>query len=186
MTNLFIFIIQIIKYFCNLKTFFNLFFQGNSCPSTANSSTSSISSSEDENDNNEASIRSRRPCGGGGISKSSRRGPAGKPGVPTGKPCRKISLPTGGARNGSPYYTMTCLERLIRAHPIWFLPKVNRDEANLLLAEKETGVNKYCFRKIDIVKRWERKYLFGRKTLLLSHQGPYHLLYSQHSINWLD
>ena len=36
---------------------------------------------------------------------------------------------------------MTCLERLIRAHPIWFLPKVNREDATQLLQGKETGVS---------------------------------------------
>ena len=48
---------------------------------------------------------------------------------------RKISTP---ATN---HYSMTCLERLIRAHPIWFLPKVNREEASHLLQGKETGVS---------------------------------------------
>ena len=35
---------------------------------------------------------------------------------------------------------MTSLERLIRAHPIWFLPQVQRDEVTELLHGKETGV----------------------------------------------
>ena len=48
---------------------------------------------------------------------------------------RKISSP---AIN---HYSMTCLERLIRAHPIWFLPKVNREDATQLLQGKETGVS---------------------------------------------
>ena len=35
---------------------------------------------------------------------------------------------------------MTCLERLIRTHPIWFLPKLNRDEASEFLTGKGSGV----------------------------------------------
>ena len=48
---------------------------------------------------------------------------------------RKTSTP------GTNHYSMTCLERLIRAHPIWFLPKVNREDATQLLQGKETGVS---------------------------------------------
>ena len=48
---------------------------------------------------------------------------------------RKTSTP------GANHYSMTCLERLIRAHPIWFLPKVNREDATQLLQGKETGVS---------------------------------------------
>ena len=54
---------------------------------------------------------------------------------------RKTSTP------GANHYSMTCLERLIRAHPIWFLPKVNREDATQLLQGKETGVSwvyNYC------------------------------------------
>ncbi len=35
---------------------------------------------------------------------------------------------------------MTALERLIRTHPIWFLPNVRREEAVELLRSKEEGV----------------------------------------------
>ena len=51
------------------------------------------------------------------------------------RPSRKTSTP------GSTNYDMTCLERLIRTHSIWFQPRVNRDEVEELLAGKESGVN---------------------------------------------
>lgn len=49
------------------------------------------------------------------------------------RPNRKLSSP------GCTNYDMTCLERLIRTHPIWFQPRVNRDEVEELLAGKESG-----------------------------------------------
>ena len=36
---------------------------------------------------------------------------------------------------------VTTLERLIRTHPIWFLPRVDRLEAAQILHLKETGVS---------------------------------------------
>ena len=51
------------------------------------------------------------------------------------RPSRKTSTP------GCTNYDMTCLERLIRTHSIWFQPRVNRDEVEELLAGKESGVN---------------------------------------------
>ena len=36
--------------------------------------------------------------------------------------------------------TITVLERLIRTHPVWFLPDITRDEAYNLLQGKEPGV----------------------------------------------
>ena len=36
---------------------------------------------------------------------------------------------------------MTSLERLIRTHPIWFLPTLTRDDATQLLIGKEHGVS---------------------------------------------
>ena len=50
---------------------------------------------------------------------------------------RKLSTPGGSATTN---YSMTCLERLIRTHPIWFLPKLNRDEASEFLTGKGSGV----------------------------------------------
>ncbi len=51
---------------------------------------------------------------------------------------RKISTPTAiDASN----FGMTNLEKLIRTHPIWFLPKVQREEANSLLEAKSEGVS---------------------------------------------
>ena len=38
---------------------------------------------------------------------------------------------------------MTSLERLIRTHPIWFLPRVGRDDTVELLRGKEAGVRYY-------------------------------------------
>ena len=38
---------------------------------------------------------------------------------------------------------MTSLERLIRTHPIWFLPRVGRDDTAELLRGKEAGVRYY-------------------------------------------
>ena len=38
-------------------------------------------------------------------------------------------------------HPLTPLERLIRTHPIWFLPEVVREEAAKILHTKETGVS---------------------------------------------
>jgi hypothetical protein len=37
---------------------------------------------------------------------------------------------------------LTSLERLIRTHPIWFLPNLTRDDATQLLDGKEHGVRR--------------------------------------------
>ena len=38
---------------------------------------------------------------------------------------------------------ISVLERLIRTHPIWFLPKISRDEANEILYGKNLGVRSF-------------------------------------------
>lgn len=83
----------------------------------SSSSTKSYSSDEEESPNCQKIKRSSRP-------RPLYRSQA-----------RKMSTP-----GGPNHYSMTCLERLIRTHPIWFLPKVNRDDAVELLAGKESGV----------------------------------------------
>ena len=52
---------------------------------------------------------------------------------------RKISTPTVTDTSN---ISRTNLEKMIRTHPIWFLPNVQRDEANLLLQGKTEGVSK--------------------------------------------
>ena len=71
---------------------------------------------------------------------------------------RKMSTP-----NSDVSYKMTCLERLIRTHPIWFLPKVNRDEVTELLTGTETGVSirlghkmYICWFDIELASYWSR------------------------------
>ena len=44
---------------------------------------------------------------------------------------------------------MTSLERLIRTHPIWFLPRVGRDDTVELLRGKEAGVR--CYPKLPFI-----------------------------------
>ena len=89
---------------------------------------SSTTSSSDTGESNSHKIRHRmrpRPHfkgGAGGQQRSSGR---------------KLSTPGGSATTN---YSMTCLERLIRTHPIWFLPKLNRDEASEFLTGKGSGV----------------------------------------------
>ena len=89
---------------------------------------SSTTSSSDTGESNSHKIRHRmrpRPhfkAGAGGQQRSSGR---------------KLSTPGGSATTN---YSMTCLERLIRTHPIWFLPKLNRDEASEFLTGKGSGV----------------------------------------------
>jgi len=89
---------------------------------------SSTTSSSDTGESNSHKIRHRmrpRPhfkqTGAGGQQRSSGR---------------KLSTPGGSATTN---YSMTCLERLIRTHPIWFLPKLNRDEASEFLTGKGSG-----------------------------------------------
>ena len=65
---------------------------------------------------------------------------------------RKLSTPGGSATTN---YSMTCLERLIRTHPIWFLPKLNRDEASEFLTGKGSGV-RIADRYHIIWKFWSR------------------------------
>ena len=109
-------ILRIIK--CTISV---LFFQTDSIDS-------STTSSSDTGESNSHKIRHRmrpRPhfkAGAGGQQRSSGR---------------KLSTPGGSATTN---YSMTCLERLIRTHPIWFLPKLNRDEASEFLTGKGSGV----------------------------------------------
>ena len=99
--------------------FFILFLQ--------NDSIDSSSSSDTGGESNSHKIRRMRPR------------PHFKGGQRQSLSGRKMSTP-GVSTN----YSMTCLERLIRTHPIWFLPKINRDEASEFLAGKESGVRKYA------------------------------------------
>ena len=92
--------------------------QAESLPSAASSS-----SSDEEESSPVRSPPARRP--------RLRKGGNIKP----VRPSRKTSTP------GCTNYDMTCLERLIRTHSIWFQPRVNRDEVEELLAGKESGVN---------------------------------------------
>ena len=91
--------------------------QAESLPSAASSS-----SSDEEESSPVRSPPARRP--------RLRKGGNTKP----VRPSRKTSTP------GCTNYDMTCLERLIRTHSIWFQPRVNRDEVEELLAGKESGV----------------------------------------------
>ena len=50
----------------------------------------------------------------------------------------------------SSVHQLTPLERLIRTHPIWFLPEVEREEATRILHTKETGVNKTSAHTLDL------------------------------------
>ena len=47
---------------------------------------------------------------------------------------------------------MTSLERLIRTHPIWFLPRVDRDEAQELLRSKEAGVSTFSLITLNMAR----------------------------------
>ena len=85
------------------------------------------SSSSDTGESNSHKIRRMRPR------------PHFKGGQRQSQSGRKLSTPAVSTN-----YSMTCLERLIRTHPIWFLPKINRDEASEFLAGKESGVRKYA------------------------------------------
>ena len=56
----------------------------------------------------------------------------------------KGSTTTGSSSSsstGSASHAMTSLERLIRTHPIWFLPALTREDATNLLYGKEEGVS---------------------------------------------
>ena len=124
-------ILRIIK--CTISV---LFFQTDSIDS-------STTSSSDTGESNSHKIRHRmrpRPhfkAGAGGQQRSSGR---------------KLSTPGGSATTN---YSMTCLERLIRTHPIWFLPKLNRDEASEFLTGKGSGV-RIADRYHIIWKFWSR------------------------------
>ena len=47
---------------------------------------------------------------------------------------------TSSSSDSGSQLAVTSLERLIRSHPVWFLPDVDRLEAAQILHMKETGV----------------------------------------------
>lgn len=77
---------------------------------------------------------------------------------------------------------ITLIERLIRSHPIWFLPGIQRAGAFHLLQGKEEGVSVYFIKK---KKNFVRKRLCpSSETLALFHGNKHFLrLYSPVTIS---